>query len=602
MWVGTFNSGVDRVNMNGQFVHYKHSSLSNSLSDNHILSIYEDSKQNVWIGTDGGGLNLFDPASAKFTHFLHDPKNKKSICGNYVLTVTEDSKHNIWIGTWGDGLTIYNPDKKSFRHFKNDPLDTSSLSNNNVWEIYEDSEKNMWISTYGGGLNLFDPETNTFKHYRFDETKKEGLNNNKIYSVLDDRQGHLWIGTDGGGVNVFDKKTQKFIYYTNDDTKNSLASNSIGRIYEDAESNFWIPTDQGLSFFNEKTKSFTNYTTKDGLPSNLIFGILQDRHRRLWISTGKGISCFDPTAKSFKNYGVADGLQGDEFKEEAFCKTRSGAFYFGGNNGFNIFFPDHVRQTSFDPPLVMTNFKIFNKEVSIALNDDDYSPLKKDITETNSLVIPHKSSVIEFEFASLNFFNKKKEYSYMLEGFDETWTVVSDKRSATYTNLSPGTYTFKVKSMNNDGQWSSHILAIQLKITPPFWLTWWFKTLSLVFILSCFIAFYKMRLRAITKQKAQLEKQVKERTDEIELQKEELKKNVQELGALKDSLEYEKYLLDSLMDNMPDSIYFKDKGSRLLRVSKYMTERFGGAADGLIGKTDFDFHNEVHAKEAYEDE
>ena len=281
----------------------------------------------------------------------------------------------------------------------------------------------------------------------------------------------------------------------------SVASNSIGRIYQDAASNFWIPTDQGLSFFNEKTKSFTNYTTKDGLPSNLIFGILQDRHRRLWISTGKGISCFDPTAKSFKNYGVADGLQGDEFKEEVFCKTRSGAFYFGGNNGFNIFFPDHVRQTSFDPPLVMTNFKIFNKEVSIALNDNDYSPLKKDITETNSLVIPHKSSVIEFEFASLNFFNKKKAYSYMLEGFDETWTVVNDKRSATYTNLSPGTYTFKVKSMNNDGQWSSHILAIQLKITPPFWLTWWFKTLSLLFILSCFIAFYKMRLRAITKQK-----------------------------------------------------------------------------------------------------
>jgi PAS domain S-box-containing protein len=602
MWIGTFNAGVDRVNMAAQFIHYKHSSQPTSLSDNHILSIYEDSKQNIWIGTDGGGLNLFDPASARFTHFLHDPRTQNSICGNYVLTVCEDYEHNIWIGTWGDGLTVYNPMKKTFRQFKNDPSISSSLSNNNVWEIYQDNEKNIWISTYGGGLNLFDPKTNSFSHYSYDETNKEGLNNNKIYSVLDDGKGHLWIGTDGGGINIFDKKTQKFTYYTHDDKRSSLVSNSIGRIYLDADSNFWIPTDQGLSFLNIKTKNFTNYTTRDGLPSNLIFGILQDKHHRLWISTGKGISCFDPATKIFKNYGVADGLQGDEFKEDAFCKTNTGALYFGGNNGFNVFFPDSLQQTSFDPPLVMTNFKIFNQQVPIALDDNDHSPLKKDITETNSLIISHKSSVIEFEFASLNFFNKKKEYSYMLEGFDETWTIVSDKRSATYTNLSPGTYTFKVKSMNNDGKWSSRILTLQLKITPPFWLTWWFKTLSLLFILGCLFAFYKMRLRAITKQKVQLEKQVKERTDEIELQKEELKKNVQELATLKENLEYEKYLLDSLMDNMPDSIYFKDKESKLLRVSKYMTERFCSTVDGLIGKTDFDFQNESHAKEAYEDE
>jgi PAS domain S-box-containing protein len=250
----------------------------------------------------------------------------------------------------------------------------------------------------------------------------------------------------------------------------------------------------------------------------------------------------------------------------------------------------------------MTNFKIFNKEVHIALGADNPSPLKKDITETSSLVIPYKSSVIEFEFASLNFFNKKKQYSYMLESFDETWTGLSDKRSATYTNLSPGNYVFKVRSMNTDGQWSSHILALQLKITPPFWLTWWFKTISILFILGCLVAFYKLRLRVITKQKAELERQVRERTDEIELQKEELKRNIEELAVLKENLEYEKYLLDSLMNNMPDSIYFKDKESKLLRVSKYMTKRFCRTTEELIGKTDFDFQSERHAKEAYEDE
>lgn len=525
MWIGTFAGGVDHVAMDSKFIHYKHNTFATSLSDNHVLSIYQDSKDRVWIGTDGGGLDLFDPSSGNFTqHFIHNPRDRNSICGNYVLDICEDRNNNLWIGTWADGITVFNPSTKAYRHFLHNPSDSSSLSNNNAWIIYEDQDKNIWVGTYGGGLDLYQPATNSFKHYGYSEHSTSGLTSNKIYSLLDDGRGNLWIGTDGGGINVLDKKSGKIHFYRHDNKLNSLANNSIGSIFQDKDSNLWVATQAGLSYLNTESNHFTNYTTEDGLPDDMIFGILEDKEERLWISTGKGISCFDRSLRTFQNYSVVDGLQGDEFKLNAYCKTRSGAFYFGGNNGFNIFYPDSVKKKSFDPPLVMTSFKIFNKEVPIAKDSKDLSPLYKDITETSSLTIPYSSSVIEFEFASLNYSNETKQYSYMLEGFDNGWNEVSDKRIATYTNLDPGSYIFKVKTLNDDGTWSSHLLTLQITVTPPFWLTSWFKILMLLTVVGGSVGFYKYRIATIKAQQRVLEQQVEKRTEQLAHSTEEERK------------------------------------------------------------------------------
>jgi len=603
IWLGTFTGGINLISSDGgKFVHYKHNTLKNSLSNNNVLSIFEDPEKNIWIGTDGGGLNLFDPKTGNFTRFDHEKNNKNSICGNYVLSVCQDSKGNLWIGTWADGITVFNKATHTFRHFKNDPRNAFSLSNNNAWKIFEDKEKNIWVCTYGGGLNLFDPAKNSFTRYQHEENNSTSISNDHTFSILEDSQGQLWISTDGGGLNLLDKKTKTFSHFLHDDKKNSICCNSVGSIYEDGNKNLWIGTTAGLSFLERKTYRFTNYTTADGLPNNVISGILEDKKGNLWISTNKGISRFDPVARQFKNFGIADGLQSNEFKQQAYCKARSGAMYFGGNNGFNQFLPGDIKIRSFDPPVIITGFQIFNKEVPVS-NDTSTSPLKKDITETSEITIPYKSSVISFEFASLNYgAPEKRQYEYMLEGFDKKWNNIGSRRTATYTNLDANKYIFKVKGLDNEGNWSEKIAEIRLTITPPFWKTWWFKTLSVLFILGWLVAFYRIRLKSITKQKAQLEMQVKERTDEIVLQKEELSRNVQELALLKDSLEEEKYLLDSLMDYMPDSIYFKDKESKLTRMSKYMAARFGGSVDDLIGKSDFDFQDELHATEAYNDE
>ena len=249
--------------------------------------------------------------------------------------------------------------------------------------------------------------------------------------------------------------------------------------------------------------------------SNDVFGILGDGTDNLWISTNKGLSRFNWRNRTFKNYGEVDGLQGDEFKEQAFCKSSSGAFYFGGNNGFNLFYPADIKTIPFEPPLVLTDFLISNREIPVA-SDSVTSPLEKDINDTKSITLPYNTAEIEFEFASLNYTSSnKKKYAYMLEGFDKDWNQFSDKRSASYTNLDPGTYTFKVKGLDNEGKWSSRMISLQLNITPPFWLTWWFKLLVSLCVVGAGIGFYQIRIRSIKAQKRALEKQVEDRTNEL---------------------------------------------------------------------------------------
>ncbi len=520
MWVGTFAGGLNIFNKDAnRFSHYKHTSSPASLSHNNVLSITESNTGKLWIGTDGGGLNLYDPLKKDFKHFKHQAGNKNSICGNYVLSVCEDSKGNVWAGTWGDGITVFNPQKNTYRHFKNDPLVPSSLSSNNAWVIFEDHDKNMWVGTYNGGLNLYDPLTNSFMHFNDGAGNASTL---QIYSIIEDSNGNLWIGTDGGGLQVFNKKTRTFTRYIHDNVKNSLSDNRVNYVHEDRNGNFWINTMVGLNYLDMKKQLFTVYTTSDGLPNNVIFGLLEDASGNLWLSTNKGLSRFDIRTKKFKNFGLQDGLQSYEFKMRAFCKTRSGAMYFGGINGFNEFFPDKIKEYPFEFPLVFTDFQVFNKKVPIAINDKDPSPLKKDISQTTDIRLKYSNAVISFEFASLSYsVPEKKQYAYMLEGFDKNWNEVGTNRSATYTNLDPGKYVFKVKALNNEGRWSSNIASLRLTITPPFWLTWWFRIAVLLAVGGSAIVFYRVRINAIKQQRATLEQKVKEQTIQLVYSNEE---------------------------------------------------------------------------------
>ncbi len=530
MWIGTFAGGVNLFNKDyNEFTHYKHSSSVNSLSQNNVLSITEDAQKKIWIGTDGGGLDLFDPGTKNFTHYRHEEGNEKSVCGNYVLNVCADSKGNLWIGTWGDGVTVFNPKKNTWKHFKNNPDDRFSLSSNNAWVIYEDNEKKIWIGTHGGGLNLYNPGSENFLHY-YAEGNLSGnsINNNTIRALVEDQEGNLWIGTDDG-LNCLNKKTKTFSFYVHEDKKNSISNNSILSFYNDKKDNLWISTMMGLNYFDTKTKQFTIYTTENGLTNNAVFGIIEDENYNLWVSSNRGLSRFNLLSNKVKNYDPADGLQSYEFNDHAFCKTSSGRLYFGGINGFNEFEPAHIKENDFDPPIVITAFQIFNKEMPVAGDSNTISPLKQTISETNEIVIPYSSSVISFEFASLNYTSpEKKKYAYRLEGFDNTWNIIGNERKATYTRLDPGEYTFAVRGVNNEGKWSEQVKKLRLIVVPPFWLTAWFKLLIALLVIAAIIGFFRIRTHSIIAQKEKLEKQVQERTEALAYSIEEEKKSREE--------------------------------------------------------------------------
>jgi signal transduction histidine kinase/ligand-binding sensor domain-containing protein/ActR/RegA family two-component response regulator len=517
MWVGSFSGGIDFVNWDTRkFPHFRHNSSPYSLSDNHVLCIYEDFENNLWIATDGGGLNLFDRKTERCTHYLHEPGNPRSISGNYVLRVIEDHKGNLWIGTWADGLTVFNRRSNTYRHYFANPAGPHSLSNNSVWALCEDREHRMWLGTYGGGLELYDPVHDSFIAYRHRDDDPNSLANDKIHSILQDSRGRLWIGMDGGGLDLFDPLTGKFAHYRHTDNKNSLCSNYVTNVTEDKEGNIWISTTEGMSRFDVIANQFTSFTTRDGLPDEVIFGIIEDSTGNLWVSTNKGVCKFDPVHRRAKNFGIADGLQANEFKEQAWCRSRSGVFYFGGINGFNAIEPAKVLSEPFDPPLVMTNFQVFNREVPIGMDGKEPSPLTRSITETQQITLPYKSSVFSFLFASLNFTEKdKKQYAYLLEGFDKGWNYVGTERTATYTNLDPGRYVFKVKGLNNDGEWSDKVLNLTLVITPAFWMTWWFRVLMILFVIGGVITFYRLRINTINSLNRELERQVRERTERL---------------------------------------------------------------------------------------
>jgi len=539
MWIGVFGGGINLYKKSkSAFTHYKHSSLPTSLSNDFVLAFFEDDNNNIWIGTDGGGMNMFNLKSGNFTTYKHLESDKNSIAGDNILGIKQDDQKNLWIGTWGNGVSIMNQKTRTFRSFKHNPSDPSSLSGDNVYAIAQTPDKKIWLGTFGDGLDQYQPATHTFIHHHNSPTDSKSLSSDRINTLLNDSKGNLWIGTDDAGLDLYNPGTNSFTHFKHRDNQNSLSSNTVLDIYEDNEGKIWVCTLAGLNLFDPVTRRFTVFKTKDGLPHDYTEAIVEDNNKRFWITTNNGLSMYDPKTNKFKNFTTEDGLQADEFKQHAAIKSHTGALYIGGVNGFNSFFPDQIYHAPYNPPLVFTNLQIFNKTVQVAKNAGDPSPLKQDISETRSLTLSYDQSVISLEYASLDYLSpSKKRYAYIMEGFDKGWNYVGDKNTAVYTNIPPGNYVFRVKNQNNAGIWSPAALSLEVIIVPPYWLTWWFKSLLVILIASCVYGIYRYRVHRIIKQKEVLEREVKERTEEVMLQSEELQAINEELQAQSEELQ-----------------------------------------------------------------
>ena len=507
LWIGTDSGGVNILDFRQeQFGLYRHRpGTPGSLSPGVVTAIYQDGKGILWAGFFPRALDKFDRKTGHVTHYVPGSGNTNALGeGSLLNGIYRDAQGYLWLGGWG-ALDRFDERSGQFKHYQHQPDDPQSLLSHEILCIYQDRSGRLWVGQVGG-FSRFDPETDKFINYRNNPADPASLGDSGVSAIYQDRSGTVWFGTWMGTLSRFDDQANALV------NSHKVSSSGIWHIREDQAGRLWLGTLDGLYRFNREDETFTRYTVNQGLPSGVIQCILEDRSGRLWLSTKKGISRFEPHNETFRNYDVYDGLQSNDFAlNSCYEDDRSGEMLFGGSNGITAFFPEHIRDNPYVPPVVLTSFKIFNRPVPVGAP----SVLKKAIPYVESLTLSYRDSVFSFEFAALSYANShKNRYRYRLDNLEPGWNEVGSKqRLATYTNLDPGHYVFRVQGSNSDGVWNEAGVSLPILITPPWWMTPWFRALLAGLVPALLWAAYRFRIRQVEHEFAvTLEARVGERT------------------------------------------------------------------------------------------
>jgi signal transduction histidine kinase/ligand-binding sensor domain-containing protein len=503
IWIGTMNGIYTCSPPLKKFESYSHvKGDKNTLSGNAVYSFLRDHNGNMLVGANT--VNIFDSVTKKFIPFGLNNLSGLLLQNCFVWKMFQDSKNILWIATIF-GLFSYDPVTKAQHWYRFDDEDSTSLGASSCTGIIEDSKGRYWVTTWGGGLEAFDPVSGKFRYFMVHEGENS-ISTNTVGGIFEDSKGTLYIGGGGtSGLITFnpDKETFK-IYKHRVNNPNSPGSDVAQNFLESKNGVIWF-CGGGVNAFDPETEKFRAFTMKDGLCSNSISSIVADNAGNYWLGTQNGLSCFtppenpfDPTSKfHFRNYNKSDGLPGNTMAFSAAYKDSDGKLYFGTESfGFFCFKPEDLNDNKFKPPVYITDLKLFN--TSIHPHEAD-SILKQPIELTQQITLTYNQNDLSLEFAALNYIHpEKNQYQYKLENFNKGWiTTDATRRYADYTNLNPGKYIFRVRAANNDGIWSPHEASLVIIIAPPFWQTWWFRTLIALAAAGLIYGIYRYRLQQV---------------------------------------------------------------------------------------------------------
>jgi len=492
IWAGTLKKGIVYYQQNMlRFPLYRRQpGRAQSLPYDDVSCFTEDGKGNIWIGTDGGGLIYFDRSAQTFTRMQHKANDPNSLSSDVVLALVAGRDGRLWIGTYQGGLDCY--DGKKIIHYRRRENDQGSLSDDRVYSLMEDKDGLLWVGTMAAGLDRFDKASGKFYHNNV--SMPYSIHSNYVSSLVEDSASNLWIGT-AYGISVLIRSTGKYMYFTNENSR--LSDNIVFGMWCDHAGNMWAATRQGLSVMAPGRDTFQVFHTKDGLPSNIVLNVLEDKDHFLWVSTSGGLSKVAVTKEGDRfrikcvNFDEYDGLQGRDFNQNAAFRTSKGELLFGGPNGFNLFNPESIGRDEHVPPVVLTGLQLYNKDVSLPLS----------VMKDSELVLSYDENNFTLEFAALSYINVRKNgYRYKLTGFDKDWMPTDGRsRKATYTNIDPGDYVFRVLASNSDGVWNDKGVTIRVIVKPPFWKTGFAYFIYALIVLA---ALYIGRVRIIRRTKA----------------------------------------------------------------------------------------------------
>lgn len=568
IWVGT--------NGNGLYQYFPHKKRFSGQQDamvwqgESLRAIYQTSDGTVWMGTASRKLLRMDLKTKKQEPvILEQTKWLRAFDSeiDQVFAMEEDRKGNLWVaasrGLFRFSLNGAKPlEWELFRIYEGEDYFP------NVFDVHIDESGGIWLLTHFE-FGRFDPVTRQFDghdYLRVSEGKKEIGSN--FPCIFQQKNGLFWLGTKQGLLR-FDSGTSRFTFFTSDpQNPNSLSHPLVKCIQADpagTERMLWIGTGGGLNRFDTETGRFTHFKKSDGLPDNVIYAILSDEGGNFWMSTNQGLSKFNPGTGVFKNYDAQDGLQDNEFNSGAYHKSKDGRLFFGGIGGFNAFMPSAVKNDTFQPPIVITDFKIANRPVDFKA---DGSPLKQSIAYAKELTLSWRDNIFSFEFAALDYTEPdRNQYAYKLENFDKDWQYIGTQRTATFTNLDPGEYIFRVKGANHDGTWNETGVSLKITILPPWWKTWWAWLGYVLLFGAVGYWFYKFQLNR------KLEHAEAEKIKEMDVLKTRLYTNITHefrtpLTVIMGNLEIMKSEIQQQTDQFPISQFLMSKISVARRNSQ----------------------------------
>ncbi|HTP32416.1 MAG TPA: two-component regulator propeller domain-containing protein [Candidatus Acidoferrales bacterium] len=513
----------------------------NGLRDGFVWSVREDTEGWLWVGTPSG-LHRLNRKTGALMFYRHDPGNPHGLSGNLISAIGTERSGVVWFGTLGQGINRFERSTGRFLAYRHNPNQPGSLSHDDVYCLLVDRRGVLWVGT-GAGLDRFDPATGRFTLYRSDAQHPEGPSD-AVTVIFEDRDGLLWLGTPGG-LYRFDAKTDRFTAYRHQlKNPDSLSHNQVNAILEDRQGTLWVGTQNALDRWDRSGAVTATFTRRDGLPEDAIKAILEDDQGDLWLVTSNGLGRFHPATRACRNYSEIDGLPTNLLNpgwQSGSYRAPGGEMLIGTVNGLTAFYPDRLPSKPYVPKVLLTDFLLYNKPVRYSGN----SPLRKAIWATDSVTLTHDQSIFTLEFAALSYqAREKNRYRYRLQGLETDWNEVDSKRSwATYTSLPTGKYVFQLQASHNDGVWNEQGVALPIIILPPWWATWWFRSMAALSVAGIAWAAHSTRVRRLQMEAARLESQVLQRTSE-------LSERTRELEAARDAAESASRAKSTFLANM----------------------------------------------------
>ncbi|MEI6948620.1 two-component regulator propeller domain-containing protein [Paraflavisolibacter sp. H34] len=565
LWLGTFRGLSVLDPASGKFSNYYHQpSLPYTLSQNSVRCIFRDQQDGMWLGTYYGGVNYYHPGDI-VVNLLGQNTGELSLSDRVVNVIRQDSKGNFWIGTNDKGLNYWDTKARKIRYYTQEEGSGGGLSSNNIQAIAFSPSGQVLVGTHNTGLNVLDPATGRTRVYRYREDDPNSLSGDMVYALLTDSRNRIWIGT-RSGLDQFHPSGPSFtrlfsdsagrrlssdeITYLLEDSRHriwigttngvnlfypdrlrfdplpgaTLSNDVINCIAEDRQKRIWVGTRDGLNLYHEATRSFTGYGTQPAFPKGAIYGIQSDDEGNLWISTNTGLIRFNPETFEQQSFDNKDGLQNSSFNLYAFCKAADGLLLFGGTNGVSYFYPSALRQPPVSLKLTFTGLEALNKAVTPG---DETAILDRHIDQAGRLTLSHEYRQFSIYFNAFNYISADRtRYRYQLEGFDHDWQTAEVVPRATYTNLPPGNYTFRVKAVGPQGE-SSPTRSLRIRVLPPWYRSFWFYLLVVGVAAAAGIFLYHILSEQMrTRQQLKGERLEREKMDDINRMKTEFFTNV----------------------------------------------------------------------------